>query len=383
MTVGILNGLEYLHSKNIVHRDIKPANILLQGDTPRLADFGISRVIHTSTLTSVVGTESYMSPESFEGVRSAQTDVWSVGVLLYKLLTGNLPFPPRQPLEAMYAILHKPPETLPDEIPPLLKEIVFKALEKDLELGADPPRRYQTAAAMRDDLKIFLETLQPSVVPVDEINVMPPPAPRAEEINTRIRIPVSAASSRNGFRRLLGNKPVIMLVGISPVLSFALIISLVFYLFIKTNGTITITQSNKNSAATSNSTNKSMSVSNRKVSGPSALDYFKQGVKFYDRKNYDWAIEAFTKAIEINPDDHSFYNNRGLALYGKRRFPEAIADFDKALELNPGDSAVYNNRGVAYEESGDTERAIADYRKALELNPKDEKARRNLNNILK
>ena len=78
ITVEILNGLEYLHSKNIIHRDIKPANILMFGDTPRLADFGISRAMETATLSStIVGTESYMSPEAFEGVRSVQTDIWS------------------------------------------------------------------------------------------------------------------------------------------------------------------------------------------------------------------------------------------------------------------------------------------------------------------
>ncbi|MGH7784491.1 MAG: serine/threonine-protein kinase, partial [Candidatus Binatia bacterium] len=80
MTLGVLSGLAYLHSQKIIHRDIKPQNILLQGDTPRLADFGISRAMQTTAISLVVaGTDAYMSPESFDGKRNVQTDIWSVG----------------------------------------------------------------------------------------------------------------------------------------------------------------------------------------------------------------------------------------------------------------------------------------------------------------
>ena len=150
MALGILAGLEFLHSRRIIHRDLKPANILLQGDTPRLADFGISRVLRT-TMTShslnLAGTPPYMAPEAFDKKRNRQTDVWAVGVILYELVCGRLPFVGENLIELVSAIAKEQPPPLPDDVPNLLKKVIAKALEKNTE------HRYETAAAMRADLK--------------------------------------------------------------------------------------------------------------------------------------------------------------------------------------------------------------------------------------
>lgn len=115
-TLQILDGLEFLHSRNIIHRDLKPANILLQGSTPRLADFGISRALRataSSQSSNVSGTFAYMPPKGFDGRRSVQTDIWSVGVNLYQFLTGKLPFPQREPSALIAAIIMREYEPLP------------------------------------------------------------------------------------------------------------------------------------------------------------------------------------------------------------------------------------------------------------------------------
>ncbi len=165
-TIKILDGLEFLHSRKIIHRDLKPANILLQGNTPRLADFGISRALRTtasSQSTNVSGTFAYMSPEGFDGKRSVQTDVWSVGVNLYQLLTGGLPYPQKEPSALIAAIMMREFEALPISIPQDVKDVVANALAKS------PADRYKTATEMREDLQKILHNVSYSPIALRKI----------------------------------------------------------------------------------------------------------------------------------------------------------------------------------------------------------------------
>lgn len=146
MIDGILAGLEFLHSRKIIHRDLKPDNVLLQGETPRLADFGISRVLRTTMTSSSVnlaGTPYYMAPECFDKKRNEQTDVWAVGVMLYEILAGNRPFEDDNLINLVSSIATKEPETLPANVPTWLDDVTRKALAKA------PENRYKTAAEMR------------------------------------------------------------------------------------------------------------------------------------------------------------------------------------------------------------------------------------------
>jgi serine/threonine protein kinase len=151
MTIEILKGLEFLHSREIIHRDIKPANVLLQGDTPRLTDFGISRLVKATSISlNVGGTPSYMAPEAFDRKRTVQTDVWSVGVVLYRMLTGYLPFAEGSFTDLLGSIVKDNPQDFPDFVPNELRRIILRALEKL------PDHRYQNTRAMNEDLTNYL-----------------------------------------------------------------------------------------------------------------------------------------------------------------------------------------------------------------------------------
>lgn len=176
---GILSGLEHLHARNIIHRDIKPANILFQGNTPRLADFGISRVLKSTSQSSIVaGTPAYMAPEAFDGKRNEQTDIWSVGVIFYHLLAGRLPFAQADITSLVGAILSRNPDPLPISVPSPLQEIIACALTKD------PSQRYKSAAEMRADLrnpkpknatpKPHYATEPATTIPAYPVRTMPP-----------------------------------------------------------------------------------------------------------------------------------------------------------------------------------------------------------------
>ncbi len=150
ITLEILRGLENLHEKGFVHRDLKPDNILIMNGRHCLADFGVSREIKThSKATGTAGTMEYMPPEAFEKNPSItpQTDIWAVGVILQKLLTGELPYPQEDYPSLVSAILMFEPEEMPESIPEGLREIVKKALQKERE------NRFQTAREMIEALK--------------------------------------------------------------------------------------------------------------------------------------------------------------------------------------------------------------------------------------
>jgi WD40 repeat protein len=172
MTAGILAGLEHLHRKRIIHRDLKPDNILLQGDTPRLADFGIARVLRTTSTTGASGTPLYMAPEAFDGKRSEQTDLWSVGVIFHQLLCGSFPFDGVEIASLLKAILTSDPSPLPLFVPEPVRDIVTTALRKD------PKERYASASEMRQALRTARHSIgHEKPAPIQTLAAEPPSVP--------------------------------------------------------------------------------------------------------------------------------------------------------------------------------------------------------------
>jgi len=149
IAIKILQALEYIHANGIVHRDLKPENIMVDAeDNIKLIDFGIAsdsaarRLTYTS-IGSALGTPDYISPEQVKGKRGdARTDIFAMGVILYEMLTGMLPFSGPSPLAVMNDRLLNypvPPRVADPSISPELQEVLYRALERD------PRNRYAKA----------------------------------------------------------------------------------------------------------------------------------------------------------------------------------------------------------------------------------------------
>jgi serine/threonine protein kinase len=157
IAVGVLEALDYIHANGVVHRDLKPENIMVDAnDNIKLIDFGIAgdaaaKRLTYANFTATLGTPDYISPEQVKGKRGdGRSDIYSLGIILYEMLTGKLPFSGPNPLAAMNERLLNhpvPPRIADPSISPQLQEVLYRALERD------PKNRYARAREFASDLQ--------------------------------------------------------------------------------------------------------------------------------------------------------------------------------------------------------------------------------------
>jgi serine/threonine protein kinase len=157
IAIEVLEALEYIHENGVIHRDLKPENIIVDSqDNVKLIDFGIAgdsaaRRLTYANFTATLGTADYISPEQVKGKRGdGRSDIYAMGIILYEMLTGKLPFTGSSPMEAMNDRLLNyptPPSVANPAIPPQLQEVLYRALERD------PKNRYAKARDFAHDLE--------------------------------------------------------------------------------------------------------------------------------------------------------------------------------------------------------------------------------------
>ncbi len=413
MTKGILSGLAHLHSKSVIHRDLKPENILLQGEIPRIADFGIARILRDSHSSQIAGTPSYMAPEGFDGVRSEKTDLWAAGVIFYQMLTGLLPYPQTDLVSIVKAVVYDEPQIDWQKIPEQLKYIVWKSLQKNVS------ERYQTVALMLGDLrKINFNAFENTFTAMTVPDVKFPTGDAPTEFLKHTRIEEKAETTRQEKTRETGKENQItelmenQLPTVSAskssryflfgggLLAFFLLVGSVTLLgiFIFKTPPAKREISNIEIATNSNNSTEQTNLYNRNLWAEWAL--------MLEQDEYEKIINEATVEIERNPKNVIAYRMRATAFYNLEKNEPARMDIrqvlnlsanpataeeyesrcyalkvinkpddalescNKAIELDSQLALAYNILGTIYHQKQNYEKAVREYSKAIELSPR-------------
>ncbi|MEK6325423.1 MAG: protein kinase [Acidobacteriota bacterium] len=178
-SLEMADALAEAHRRNVIHRDIKSSNIMLnERNQLKILDFGLAKLVkpatassdsqHTAELTALgspFGTASYMSPEQARGDRAdARSDIFSLGVVMYEMFTGRLPFKGRTSVDVMHSVMHDEPASLGEGAPPRLQQIISKTLAKG------ESARYQSTEVLLEDLRGLVRShyAQSGIVPADK-----------------------------------------------------------------------------------------------------------------------------------------------------------------------------------------------------------------------
>lgn len=422
--IQIAHGLKAAHGKSIVHRDIKPENIMLTKDgLPKITDFGIAKLKSGTGLTRTgtsLGTLAYMSPEQAQGTAADQrSDLWSLGVVLFEMLTSDLPFKAEHEAALLYLIVNeKPPvpSALDRKIPQQVDVVVKKMLEKDPEL------RYQSADELIrtlektrgeiDSAAATVRTKAIAVLPFDNISSDKENDYFSDGLTEELIINLSrlkdmSVISRTTTMQYKGAKKDIRTIGRElgaryimegSVRKFQDNLRIAVQLIDVDTDTQLWAESYKGKLADVFDIQEQVSkqivdalmlklsptekvvLTKRSTTHPEAFDCYLRARNFLYRRtksNIQFAIQLFQKAIELDPRYAAAYAGLGesyatfhLDYETKDVWIErAIEASLKALMYDPASAEAYTALGLAYFSRKSLEEALVATMKAIELDP--------------
>ncbi len=434
----LADALEYAHGHGMIHRDIKPANIMFTDEMHRnlvLTDFGIARILDASGLTvsgASVGTPAYMSPEAGKGEHvDERADLYSLGVVFYEMLTGQVPFNADTPYAIIMKHIHDPlplPQKLASVLlPEAVERLLFKLLMKNTA------ERFQTAGEVRAAIK----AAQVEIAATEKTAVNAPNTPRpagrpaaSDQPTTAVNAPAAHTQLTDkaakpgqgvGAQGSAARLPLLLLSGalVVAVLVIAVLLAQsggstgaqvgVVATTPASSGLATadpVDAGTEPAAATAVSQTAEAAVTmpettpDRSTEGEvtaeagavvpestpagetptevaaaptlasvSVEELVESAQTSAGTGDYAAAVEAWTQAIAAEPDNAGLYVGRGYAFYGLGRYAAAVVDFNRALTLDPQLADAYLGRGSALVAQGQTARGLADMDRALELEP--------------
>ena len=323
----ICKGLSEAHGAGVVHRDLKPGNIMIDEDgNARIMDFGIARSLKAEGITGeglIIGTPQYMSPEQVEGKKAGQcSDIYSLGIILYEMMTGRVPFEGDTPLSI--ALKHKTeipkdPREINEQVPEELSHVILKCMDKDKE------KRYQKVEELLSELSDIEEG-----IPITD-RVLPKKKPTtSREITVQFKL-----------KRLL--IPVFVVIAI-------VIVGIILFRF--------------------TALSKIIGTFSSPATLPETEEYFTAANNFWRDKSYLKSIDQFKKILDIEPKNFEAQFSIASILKEQSKFDEAIPEYEKAISLDNQDPRSYIHIAEIFEQKKNPEKAVDYYKKYLDAAPK-------------